>query len=377
MFIIVIGRAYPEKRSGMIGIFEKEQALTLLHAGHKVVYAFSDNRSVKVVHSLKKIKRDENGLLVYGRQMPIKGLPQPLFDRIKSAELKKLIRRIIDEQGMPDAIHIHFPLLTVTAPVLDYIKTLPCKLVCTEHWTKVQNKTIAPRRVTLLKKAVGQADAFISVSSKLRDSVRDLTKTEKELYVVPNVVSADFHYIPKKQKDADTFSFAAVGRLVPVKRFHVAAAAFAKAFRDNPAVSMKIVGGGVEYASLAKQIKELNMQDRIILTGVKERREVAEILGQTDCYVSASVLETFGVPFIEAWVTGIPCIGAKDGPIDEFFTEDRGMLFPPDDVDALAAAMRTMYEKRAQFDGEQISKWAVSHFSEESVAARLAEIYGN
>lgn len=359
----------------MIGIFEYEQAAALHAAGVKTVYAFCDNRSVKVNRTVKPICKTVSGMQIYGRRLPVKGLPKPLFDACKTAEFRKLLKTIVEKYGKPDVVHVHFPLLTLTHGILQELSALDAKLVITEHWTKVQTKGISEKQVRLLSEIVEAADAFICVSQKLRDSVQELTQTKKQLYVVPNVVGKEFHYIPKKAQEGGKYVFSAIGRLVPVKRFNVAIAAFAKEFKNDSNVILKVVGGGKEYGALEKQIQSLNMQNRIELTGYKAREEVFKILAETDCYVSASVLETFGVPFIEAWVTGIPCIGAKNGPIDSYFTEETGLLFPPDDVDALAAVMRQMYQNSSRYDGKKISEWAASQFTGKSVAARLCEIY--
>ena len=111
------------------------------------------------------------------------------------------------------------------------------------------------------------------------------------------------------------------------------------------------------------------------MTGFKKREEVAELLAESDCYVSASILETFGVPFIEAWETGLPCIGVKGGPIDELFNSENGYLFKSDDSDDLAEVMKKMYAEKERFNRKNISENAVSLFSSSRVAARLMEVF--
>ena len=117
------------------------------------------------------------------------------------------------------------------------------------------------------------------------------------------------------------------------------------------------------------------MQSQIKMAGLKNRDEVAAILAESDCYVSASVLETFGVPFIEAWVTGIPSIGVKGGPIDEYFSDENGSLFEADNADSLANVMKKVYLQRKSYDRRRISQKAVSLFSSENVAARIMEVF--
>ncbi len=377
MYILSIGRAFPEKSTGMIGIFEYEQAVALKKAGNKVIYAFSDNRSVKVIRTVKPYRNSKDGIEIYGRRLPIKGLPEGLFSKIKSAEFKKLVKTIIDENGVPDVIHIHFPLLTITSEIFGFLKTLGCKIVVTEHWTKVQKKELSSRKKELLCELAEKVDAFICVSSLLKKSVLELTGTKRNILVIPNMVSDEFGYADSRETDSSSYKFISISRLVPVKRFNIAIEGFTKAFKGNKDIKLTIVGDGKLYSSLKKQINSLGMSDQIIMTGFKKREEVAELLAESDCYVSASILETFGVPFIEAWVTGLPCIGVKGGPIDELFNSENGYLFKSDDSDDLAEVMKKMYAEKERFNRKNISENAVSLFSSSSVAARLLEVFEN
>lgn len=374
MYILTIGRAFPEKKTGMIGIFEYEQAKALSKAGNKVVYGFCDNRSVKVFRKVGKFRNTQDNIEIYGRFLPVGGLPEKLHGKFKTPEFKKLIQTIIDEQGKPDVIHIHFPLLTLTSEIFEYLKGLGCKIVITEHWTKVQIKEISPFKEKLLCELADNADAFICVSSLLKKSVCEITNTKNEVYVVPNMVSDEFSCSVKKN-NSDKFDFVAVGRLVDVKRFNIDIDGFTKAFRGNKNVKLKIIGDGVLRSSLNTQIENLGMQNQIEMMGFKNRDEVARIVAESDCHVSASILETFGVPFIEGWVTGIPSIGVKGGPIDEHFNENNGLLYEADNSDALAEAMRQVYNSRDKYDRKAISEWAVSMFSSRCVADRLVEIF--
>ena len=65
----------------------------------------------------------------------------------------------------------------------------------------------------------------------------------------------------------------------------------------------------------------------------------------------------------------------KNGPIDEYFNESNGVLFDADNSDALAEAMKQVYNNRDKYDRKAISEWAVSMFSSRCVADRLVEIF--
>lgn len=47
MYILIVARGYPSERYKMNGIFEFDQAKALAKAGHKVIYAAIDVRSIR------------------------------------------------------------------------------------------------------------------------------------------------------------------------------------------------------------------------------------------------------------------------------------------------------------------------------------------
>lgn len=376
MYALVIGRAFPDEKTGMMGIFEFEQAAALNKNGLNTVYAFCDTRSVKSLRKYNEVQFTSNEVPVYGYHFPIGGIPRKVFDILKKKYSRRILNNILKEHGTPDIIHIHFPLLNLNNEIWNDLKSLGKPIVVTEHWTKVQTQVIEPYRVELLKKIVNEASAFICVGEPLKKSVIDLTGTDKEIKVIPNMVKPDFYYEEQKEPK-ETFDFISVGRLVEVKRFGFAIDGFVKTFRNNPDVRLHIVGDGPLYNELKQKISKYGMEDRIIMHGFLARDKTANLLRKSDVLVSASVLETFGVPFIEAMASGKPVIGIENGPIDNYINEANGILFKKDDLNDLSRSLKVIYEKKDDYSGKQISETAKRIFSEKSVAKQITEIYNN
>ena len=150
-----------------MGIFEFEQASALQKSGMKVVYAFCDTRSVKSLRIISNVSFIKDNVEVYGFHLPIGGMPRKLFELVKENRLKALISKIISEQGVPDIIHVHYPLLNLTIKSWKMLKGLEKPIVITEHWSKVQTKQIEPYRVELLRKVVKESDSFLCVGDPL------------------------------------------------------------------------------------------------------------------------------------------------------------------------------------------------------------------
>ncbi|MCE7791185.1 glycosyltransferase [Salipaludibacillus sp. CUR1] len=374
MYALVIGRALPDEKTGMMGIFEFEQAAALNKYNFKSVYAFCDTRSVKSLRIFNYVNLHSSKPSVYGYHLPIGGIPKQLFDHLKTKHFQKLLNNILEKEGKPAVIHVHFPLLNLNEQIWNLLKNLQIPIVVTEHWSKVQLKKLEPHSVSLLKKIEKESDSFNCVGEKLKQSVVELTGTNKNIEVIPNMVKPIFKYSERKIRKKK-YDFVTVGRLVESKRFGLLINAFSKAFAENTDVHLNIIGNGPVFSNLKKQIHSQGMGDKITLHGFLPREKTADMLKKSDAFVSASVLETFGVPFIEAMACGRPVIGVKGGPIDIYIDELTGVLFEADNVEELAKVLINMYEKGKNYNEKQIAKRAEELFSEKAVSERLIDIF--
>jgi glycosyltransferase involved in cell wall biosynthesis len=94
--------------------------------------------------------------------------------------------------------------------------------------------------------------------------------------------------------------------------------------------------------ALATRLVVLRLGARITMTGAVSEEELAALYRDADVFVLASRHEGYGMAFAEAIAHGLPVIGTKAGAIPETVPDGAGILVPPDDVGALAAALRAM-----------------------------------
>jgi glycosyltransferase involved in cell wall biosynthesis len=70
--------------------------------------------------------------------------------------------------------------------------------------------------------------------------------------------------------------------------------------------------------------------------GGKSQAELLDFYAQADVFVMPSLVEAFGVVFLEAMASGIPVIGARAGGVPELIDHDRnGLLIEPGDAGGL------------------------------------------
>jgi glycosyltransferase involved in cell wall biosynthesis len=93
---------------------------------------------------------------------------------------------------------------------------------------------------------------------------------------------------------------------------------------------------------LATKLVLLRFGSRARMTGAISDQELAGLYDSADLFVLASRHEGYGMAFTEAIAHGLPVVGTRAGAIPETVPDGAGILVPPDDVAALAAALRSM-----------------------------------
>lgn len=139
--------------------------------------------------------------------------------------------------------------------------------------------------------------------------------------------------------------FTAVGRLDRQKGFDLLLDAFA--MLDRPDARLVIHGEGPERGALEAQVARLELGDRVSLPG--RTAAPGGWLAGGGTFVLSSRFEGYPNALMEAMAAGLP-VAAFDcpwGPADMIRDGGNGLLVPPGDVAALAAAMRRLLDDPA------------------------------
>ena len=127
-------------------------------------------------------------------------------------------------------------------------------------------------------------------------------------------------------------------------RYLVDAAALLLARR--PDVRVLVVGDGDLAPSLREQAHALGLLDRVLFTG--HRTDVRDLLGAIDVFAIASTYEGTPLSLFEAMAAGKTIVStAVDGCREVLEDGVTGLLVPPRDPGALAAALLRVVEDRA------------------------------
>lgn len=129
-----------------------------------------------------------------------------------------------------------------------------------------------------------------------------------------------------------------VARLEPEKGHPTLLEAWPAVLRAVPDAYLLIVGEGSRREALETLARELRIAHRVVFTG--RRDDVPSVTAALDVAVLPSYREAQGLSILEALALSRPVVASNVGGIPEMITDGvNGLLVPPHDADALAAAI--------------------------------------
>jgi Glycosyltransferase len=198
----------------------------------------------------------------------------------------------------------------------------------------------------LIKFLYESLDYIVAPSEAIKE---DLQKTffikEDKFKIIPNCI--DFEKLDKlSEEDCDVKGdFINIGRLADQKGQIYLIEAFKKVKDRFKDVKLVIIGEGELRNTIENKIKELGLENDVILTGYQTNPY--KYLKNSKIFVLSSIFEGFGNVIIEAMHFGLPVISYEcPGGPKEIIKNEFGVLVPPKDVDALANAMIEMLENK-------------------------------
>ena len=146
----------------------------------------------------------------------------------------------------------------------------------------------------------------------------------------------------------------AVGRLIAKKGFADLIRACGLLAESGKSFKCEIIGEGPLENELRAKIDQLNLQDRVALSGAKPQQKVQQRLAVASVFVLPSVVDAHGgmdnlpTVIMEAMATGLPVISTDVGGIPEMVVQNEtGFLVRPGDAVRLAGAIERVIDDRS------------------------------
>ncbi|MGI5469043.1 stealth conserved region 3 domain-containing protein [Streptomyces sp. CA-132043] len=217
-------------------------------------------------------------------------------------------------------------------------------------------------------------DALVSLTERTAEWFREsLGPAAPELPVIPNAVPDG--YRPRSDLAGRTIVVAA--RMTPEKQLDHAVRAFAQVAEDHPDWRLRIFGDGPQEVKLRQLIEGLALHDRVELLG--RTREMTEEWAKASLCLLPSRNEAFPLVLLEVFAAGVPVVAYDivTGPAEIVRHGVDGLLVPPGDVDALAAALGELMgdQERLEAYGKAARAGVYERFSGELVTSEWERLF--
>jgi alpha-maltose-1-phosphate synthase len=154
----------------------------------------------------------------------------------------------------------------------------------------------------------------------------------------------------------------------------------------DPAAQLVLCAGQADTPELEAEVSGLVEHLRatrpgvIWIAGMLAKAEVIQILSHATAFACPSLYEPLGIVNLEAMACGTAVVASDVGGIPEVVADGRtGLLAPPGDATALAAALNALVTDPARADTMGVAgrQRAVNEFSWSSIALQTAQLYAS
>lgn len=201
---------------------------------------------------------------------------------------------------------------------------------------------------SVAKRVFSAATAVVAVSQEVADYLGHYLQPDRPAHVVPNGVDPDRFDAPRT-RSGETFTIGFVGTLKPWHGLSDLIEAFATLHKRDRQTRLRIVGDGPERERLMADVSGRDLSHAVCLTGAVPPAEIPSHLAEMDVAVAPyPKIDSFyfsPLKIFEYLAAGLPVVASRCGQIPLLIEhEATGLLYPPGDTVALAAALLRLRE---------------------------------
>lgn len=292
----------------------------------------------------------------------------------------------------PEVLHSHNPAAHYYA-VAAALGLGTRRVINTRHG--MGSEGAGERRELLFRVAMRRTDCAVAVCEAARKSFVDRGYiAEDKAVTIPNGIDlnrfargeelAKRMLLASLSVSGSPLVFGSVGRLSAVKDQVTMLRAFHKFVQQltnvtvglGPTAILVIAGNGEESGVLEHERNLLGLDESVFLLG--QRDDIPHLLAGFDAFVLSSRSEGYSLALVEAAATGLPIVATDVGGNAEIVQDEvTGLLVPPGSPDAMAAAMRRLFDnanERLEM-GATGRRWAQENGSIEAMYERYMALY--
>ncbi|HVC62938.1 MAG TPA: glycosyltransferase family 4 protein [Acetobacteraceae bacterium] len=284
------------------------------------------------------------------------GLRGELRKLAHDAQLSRLVRHAIAERGFcPELLYERHALFHVSgiaiARNLGIPRVLEINAPLVEEQARFRGLILRPEAERRETESLRGADLVVAVSNEVRGFVRTCGVAPNRVIVAQNgvdtarfamTVSADA--VRRRLGLGDDPVIGFVGSFKPWHGMDMLLSAFAVVARQRPAARLLAVGDGPMLEAARHRVQAEGLAACVVLTGKVPHDEVPAHLAAMDLTVAPYTPQAdfyfSPLKVMESLASGRPVVAPRVGQLTTLVTDgETGLLYPPGDVDALAACL--------------------------------------
>lgn len=284
--------------------------------------------------------------------------------------------------------HVHFADAASFIINLKKIGFLKSKVIVTFHGYDAYFKNEEEKnKLSNTYKSLFETVTKVTVNTPyLKEKVAALGCPSNILKVIPVGINTTYYkpiVHPKEMTGKHSeIHLLSIGRLVELKGHRYGILAVKELVDKGFNIKYTIIGDGVLYDELAQLIKELGVENHVVLYGKGTQTKVKQMLEKTTIFLMTSITnakgreEAQGVVTIEAQSMGVPVIGFDSGGVSYTVTNDTSVLVPQKETIQLATEIEKLITDKNQYQSMSFEarKWVVDHFD---ISHMIDKYYGD
>ena len=220
-------------------------------------------------------------------------------------------------------------------------------------------------------------DRVTAISSALVNTAKEYGKGY--VHLIPNGIPVKTirSFVDRIQKVDGRILF--VGRLEAMKGVDTLLDAFEQVISSNQRIHLRIVGEGSLRKQLEARADRFIKEGRVQFTGWIKVPDVYKEFAAAQIFCGLSRSEALGNVFLEAMAAECAVIATRVGGIPDIVLDEKtGILVPPEDANAAAAALAMLLEDREEREQlSQAGKIFAERFDWVEISERYAQVYEN
>ncbi len=296
------------------------------------------------------------------------------YDKKALQPLKALFQK-----DKPDIVHTHASLTARMAAKKAGVK----KIFHTKHCMEAVGGNTLKR---IAKRMVNQhySDIIIAVSQAVRHSMIAGGTNPKQIVTIYNGIAMSTPLTEEEKRDVlaqygipqgqKVVGIAA--RLEAVKDHNTFLRAAERICKQREDITFLIIGSGSMAEQIATEIKIMQLEHRIKMTGFVSDIETLE--AALDLAVITSKEEALCLSLLESMSAGVPAVGTDSGGVSEVICHgENGYLVAVGDDADLAKRILEILSDRSLYESmsKKAMAWTRTHFTAEQMAEKMEKLY--